>query len=214
MDTSKKILNDKIILDYYNEIDNSKEKDIWWVNHNMQHAKNVADLCEQIGNGLGLDNNFVEEVKIAAVLHDIGSIYGKRNHAIRSYEMAKEYLFKKNLKLQYHQEVLEAIRIHTDGLTTKNKVASLLILCDKIDINDTRLTEYGKTIAGIRQWQYIKSVNLDIKNDYIEIEFVCSSDLNEDEFKNFYATKKLLKAIENFKKNFNVKMDVIINKEI
>lgn len=213
MDNFNTILNDDKILNYYNEIDNSKE-DIWWVHHNQQHVKNVADLCEQIGIGLGFDNNFIEEVKIAALLHDLGSVYGKKNHAIRSYEMAKEYLSKQNIKLKNKKDVLEAIKIHTDGFTTKNKIACVLMLGDKLDIKDTRITEYGKTIIGIRQWQYIKNINLDIKKDYIKIELICSSNLNEKEFRDFYSTKKLFKAIENFKKNIHVEIDLIINKKI
>lgn len=128
--------------------------------------------------------------------------------------MAKEYLLKQNIKLKNKEDVLEAIKIHTDGFTTKNKIACVLILCDKLDIQDTRLTEYEKTIIGIRQWQYIKKVNLDIKKDYIKIELISSSNLNENEFRNFYSTKKLFKAIENFEKNIHVKIYLKINKEI
>lgn len=213
MNNFNTILNDDKILNYYDKIENSKE-DIWWVHHNYQHVKNVANLCEKIGIGLGFDNNFIEEVKIAALLHDIGSVYGKKNHATRSYEMAKEYLLKQNIKLKNKEDVLEAIKIHTDDFTTKNIMACVLMLCDKLDIKDTRLTEHGKTIIGIRQWQYIKNVNLDIKKDYIKIELICSSKINEKEFRDFYSTQKLFKAIENFKRNINVEIDLTLNKEI
>lgn len=77
MDNFNTILNDYKILNYYNEINNIKE-DKWWVHHNLQHVKNVANLCEQIGIVLGFDDIFIEEVKIAALLHDIGSVYGKK----------------------------------------------------------------------------------------------------------------------------------------
>ena len=80
----EKIKNDKRIIEVYNKISEFEDLDKGWAHHNLDHVKNVAKLVESLLKKLGYDENFIEEAKIAAILHDTGAIGGKKNHAMRS----------------------------------------------------------------------------------------------------------------------------------
>lgn len=61
-----------------------------WAYHNLEHVQNVAKLVGALLGKLEYDKNLIEEAKIAAILHDIGAIEGKNEHALRSYNFAKK----------------------------------------------------------------------------------------------------------------------------
>lgn len=82
----EQILNDSEILALYQEIEKIEIETGGWAYHNLTHVKNVANLTEQLLRHLNQDEFFIEEGKVAALLHDIGSLDGKAGHAKRSYE--------------------------------------------------------------------------------------------------------------------------------
>ena len=98
MNRFEKIKNDKTIIEVYNRISEFEDLDKGWAHHNFHHVKNVAKLIESLLSELGYDDSFIEEAKIAALLHDTGAIEGKNNHSLRSYEFAKKY-FASNIDL-------------------------------------------------------------------------------------------------------------------
>src|SRR5690625_5962562 len=57
-----------------------------------------------------------------------GAAEGKENHAYKSYEFARKYLERNNIKFSNIDLVLEAIKIHSDGFETNNIIALALIL--------------------------------------------------------------------------------------
>ena len=52
----------------------------------------MAHIAEEILTKLNYPKDIIEGTKVAAILHDTGSILGKKNHAERSYMFAKDYL--------------------------------------------------------------------------------------------------------------------------
>ena len=205
-----KIIQDKKILNVYEEILKDEEESEWWAHHGMQHVYEVTNFAEQILTMLNYDKDFIEEAKIDTMLHDIGCIEGKEKHAIRSFEFAKKYIKDNKIKLVNEYDVLEAIKIHSNGFQTNNMIASVLILCDKLDIKYNRLTKKGKSVKGIRQW---KNIIVSIKCDILEIKFISSKGLNKKELEEFYVTDKLVKAVKCFEKNAKVHSKVYLNEE-
>ena len=100
MNRFEKIKNDKTIIEVYNKISEYEDLYKGWAYHNLDHVKNVAKLVESLHSELGYDDSFIEEAKIAALLHDTGAIEGKNNHSLRSYEFAKKYFEKNNIILK------------------------------------------------------------------------------------------------------------------
>ena len=99
MDNFNKIANDKTIINIYNKISEFEDLDKGWAHHDLDHVKNVAKLVESLLRQLEYEESFIEEAKIAAILHDIGAIEGKKNHALRSYNFAKKYITENKIKI-------------------------------------------------------------------------------------------------------------------
>ena len=209
----EKIKNDKRIIEVYNKISEFEDLDKGWAHHNLYHVKNVAKLVESLLRKLDYDENFIEEAKIAAILHDTGAIEGKKNHAIRSYNFAKQYFENNNIILENKDLVLEAIKIHSDGFDSNNIIALTLILSDKLDIKYTRVAKEGYYVKGMRELQYIKDILVDISNSDLEIKFFCDDKINKSELEEFYFITKVFKAIIAFSKKMNLNAKVLFNND-
>lgn len=211
MNKFKKIENDKTIIEVYNKISEFEDLDKGWAHHNLDHVKNVSKLVESLLSKLGYCENFIEEAKIAAILHDTGALEGKDNHSLRSYNFAKEYLKNNNIALENEDLVLEAIKIHSDGFDSDNIIALTLILSDKLDIKYTRVAKEGYNAEGMKQLQYIKDILVDINGKNLEIQFICDDKINKNELEEFYFIEKVFKAIINFSKKMNLNPIVLFN---
>ena len=209
------IVNDKEIIDIYNKIHDLENSDEFgYAYHDFNHVLNVANLVKQILEMLDYDGDYIYSARIAAILHDTGALQGKDGHALRSYEFAKDYFKKKNITLENIEQVLEAIKIHSDGFDTDNIIALALILADKLDIKYTRVAEAGKNIVGNRQFLNILDIEITIENNIFIINFITTPEINVDELNNYYFTKKVFKAIESFCNEVNKDYRILMNKQV
>lgn len=206
-----KIYNDEFIKDAYVMADDPNSKDGFWVYHGLNHINNVIELVEAILKELNYDEEFIENAKIAALLHDVG--YGgiKKEHDIRSYEISKKYLIDNKIKLKHKDEVLEAIRLHRGSTDTNNVIALVLILADKLDIKKNRLTEEGYEIEGLRQYQFIEDIEIKKDNNEIEFKFIINSNVNRRELEDWYFIKKVFSSIKNFSNHFGFNYKILFN---
>jgi putative nucleotidyltransferase with HDIG domain len=121
--------------------------------HGIGHLREVALLAGQIAGEAGAD---VETAMVAGFLHDCGRMNdgGGNQHAMDSAELA-EPLLKERFPQLDAKRVLEAIRLHADGLTTGDPIAGAVWDADRLTL--TRLgrvvrenllsTEAGKRMA-------------------------------------------------------------------
>ena len=209
-----KIKNDKTIMTIYRKIHEYEDAEDGYAYHDYNHVNNVANYCEKILKVLNYDDDFINEAKIAALLHDTGCTEGKENHAQRSYEFAKKYIEKNNIPLKNKNLVLEAIKNHSEGFTTDNIIQLVIILADKIDIKKSRISEYGRQVEGNRQYQYINDIQFEIKNNNFCINFICDDEINLEELNNYYFTKKVFKSIQSFADKLNLSPKVLMNNKI
>ena len=213
MNKFNKIVNDKTIINIYNKISEFEDLDKGWAHHNLEHVLNVAQLVESLLNQLDYEESFIEEAKIAAILHDIGAIKGKKNHALRSYNFAKKYITDNNIILENKDLVLDAIKIHSDGFDSDNIIALTLILSDKLDIKHTRVAKEGYNIKGMKELQYIKDISVDIHNKNLKIQFICDEKINKNELEEFYFIIKVFKAIISFSRKMNLNPQILFNND-
>lgn len=207
------IKNDDEIIKIYNEISKAEDNQKAWAHHDFRHVDNVVNLVEKLLVDMGYDKDFVEEAKIAALLHDVGCIGGKEGHALRGYEYAKEFLKRKNLDLKHEDLILEAIKNHSDGFDTDNVITLALILSDKLDIKYTRVAKYGYNVIGNRQLQFIKDIIIDISNGVFHVSFIADDNIDKKELEEFYFIPKVFKAIKAFSNKMNLKPEVLFNNE-
>ena len=213
MEIFEKIKNDSNIIKIYNEIENPKDNEKFWTYHGWSHINNVVEMVEKILIQLGYNEEYIENAKIAALLHDLGMIKCKDNHDIRSYNMAKKYFEKNNIELKYKDEILDAIKSHRNAYNSDNVMAIVLIFADKIDIKKTRLTTKGYEIIGLRQYQFINDINVFKEKDNLTVKFTIDNRCNKQELEEYYFTPKVFKAIRSFASYFKYNLKILWNDE-
>ena len=114
---------------------NNSEKDDL---HGFKHVERVLNLCVEIGTAL---NANLLTIKIAALLHDVGRIYEKKNdaknHAEVSAEMAEIFFQKTNFNIPIDNidNIIHSIRAHSfsNNIKPKTLEAKILSDADKLD---------------------------------------------------------------------------------
>lgn len=202
------------ITDIYKKVEEHENIDGRWGYHNYTHVTNVTKNAEKILVDLGLDEDTIYACKIACLLHDVGALEGKDEHAERSYEYAKKLFKEHNWNFIHKNEVLEAIRIHSDGFETDNLIALSLILADKIEIQKDRFTEIGLQIIGHRQYGHIEDITINIKDNLVSIHFVSDGNIDIKEANSFYFTPKIFKAVEAFSNKMHLNYEILMDDKI
>ena len=206
------VFNDKKIRSIYNQIDeNENNNDKIWAHHNWDHVVNVMNITNKILTDLNYDKDTIESAKLAAILHDIGAIDGKENHAYKSYKFAEQYFDENNIKFAKRDMVLEAIKNHSDGFDSDNVIQLVLILADKIELKSTRPTQKGLEVIGMRQTQYINNIDFKIENGELTIKFETDNKIDKKELEEYYFMKKVGNAIKSFASKLNLKYNVLFN---
>jgi HD superfamily phosphohydrolase YqeK len=213
MGVFNKIVNDEYIIGLYNDILKYEEKNKIFAKHDYTHVLNVTNMVETILKQLNYDEDIIEEAKIACILHDIGCIKGKEDHANRSYQMAKEYFQNNNIALKKEEEVLDAIKNHSDGFDTDNIITLVLIFSDKVDIKKERLTEEGYKVEGFKEIQHIEDIDIKIDEKNFTVNFITDKLMDKKALENYYFTVKVFKAIYSFANKIKLNPVVLIDNE-
>ena len=206
-----KIINDKEIIEIYEKVNEFENNTDAWAHHDFTHVLNVAHIAEEVLTKLNYPKDIIEDTKVAALLHDTGAILGKKNHAERSYIFAKDYLMRNNIILEHHEEVLEAIRSHSDGFDTDNIIALALIFADKLDITKDRVAHYGINVEGMRQLIYINDIKIKIEDGKLNVYLEADQKIDIKELTEFYFIQKVLKSVQAFSEKLNLGFNVYLN---
>lgn len=209
----EQIKNDPYIINLYNEIELLEQDGGLWHNHSFLHINSVINTVETILLKLNYSEDIIERAKVAALLHDIGCIKGKEDHAKRSYDMAKEYFIKNNIETNDNDEILEAIKLHGTKEKVDNDLAKILIFADKLDIKKDRITEVGKTVDVVKESQYIEDIIVDINDEKLIVNFIANKKINKKVFDTYYFLPKVFSAIEHFADYISLKPEILFNGE-
>ena len=208
-----RIKNDKYIIGCYLKADDPNSEDGFWVYHGMKHINNVVEMVEKILIQFDYDLEYIENAKIAALLHDVGFLGIKKDHEIRSYEMAKKYLEENKIELKYKDEILDAIKNHREGFDSESFMTLVLILADKIDIKKSRLAPEGYEIDGLNQYQYVEDINISKNNNELIFNFIVDNNCDKKTLEEYYFTIKVLKAIKKFAEHLSLNLKLLWNDE-
>lgn len=199
------------VLKIYIEIEKTEIRDGGWAFHNYEHVKNVSKIAEKILTDLNFNQETIYQCKLACLLHDVGALQGKEEHAQRSFEYARKLFEDKNWIFEGSASVLDAIKNHSSGFETNNIIALSIILADKLDIKKTRISEEGKKIEGNRQYAHIEDIIINIQNDTLTINFITDGKIIMKEVNHYYFTDKVFKAIKAFSKKLNLKHYILMD---
>jgi len=187
----------------------SKEASEGYATHDMNHVNRVIDNCVKVSRLLGVNENDISAIKIAALLHDIGCLSGgKKDHAERSAQWAKKYLQNKNIPEPALIKITAAISEHSND--AKSEYGKILLFSDKIDICGERILPKGLTLVGNRQYRHIKSVGITIKNDILTVDFLTDNKINIAEMNEYYFTNKVYQGIADLACHFGLNHEIQI----
>ena len=175
LDNDKELNN---IIDSINDIN----KDSLLACHGRYHITFVINTIEYILTELGYDENIIELGKIAGLLHDIGTIEGKKGHAKRSSEMCKHFLDKTELSDHDKNLIIHAIEDHSNGEDINSPMGAALLIADKIDISKNRILELGKKDSWHNNALNIDKTFITIENKNIVIDYIANDKFSKEIF--------------------------------
>lgn len=210
MITYEEIKNDPYIVDMYNRIEKLGVNELW-ATHGWSHILKVVNTVEVVLKKLEYDKETIEIGKIAALLHDIGCIKGKENHANESYNIVSKYLADKDLSDENKSVILNAILNHGGSKNVTNIIEAVLVFADKIDYDKDRLLPLGYSVEGFNQIQHIVRINVDISKDTLIVRFITNDVFDKVSLEQYYFTPKIFKAIYNFSEYVHLKPCIKLN---
>lgn len=148
--------------------------------HGRYHVTFVVNTIETLLTELDFDKHIIELGKISGLLHDIGTINGKKGHAGRSSEMCVQFLNKTNLSQEDKDIVIHAIEDHSNGDNIASPVGAALLLADKIDISKNRVLELGKQDHWHSNLLNIEETILKVDDKNIIINYIVNDKFSKE----------------------------------
>ena len=177
-----KILNDKEVDSIINKVNDVIIVDNCGC-HGMGHVKRVMNYVETLLTGIGSDEHTVELGKIAAYLHDIGAIEGKDGHASRSATFASEYLGKLGMPEDDKNIIVDAIKNHSKGSTSK--IGAALTFADKIDMQKGRMLRFKEGNYFHDNIKHMLDIKLEVDNEKIKVDIVTDGMFDYNSLKDY-----------------------------
>lgn len=196
MDTYERLYHSTdiaMILDNINELLNKVEKGMLRGCHGRYHAIFVVDTVKYLLKSLSYDSKTVEFGKIAALLHDIGNIAGRWNHARKSAALAEVFLDDLEDLLPMEKDmIVQAIGDHSDGENILSPIGAALLLADKVDVSKRRRLHVEPIDNLYSNLLQIEDVDINIFGTAITINFITTEAFVKEVF------------VDGYKKNFNL----------
>ena len=172
MDAYKNYCNDgdiNKIIDTINEM----HKGMFAACHGRYHAMFVVDMAEHILKSLSYDPRIIELGKIAALMHDIGNIAGRWNHARKSAALAAVFLDGSvDFSPEEKNMIVQAIEDHSTGKNISSAVGAALLIADKVDISKRRVLPSETIDAWHKNLLEIEDVDVHVSSKAIIINYI------------------------------------------
>lgn len=157
----------------YIEAANNVLGSLGFTEHGLAHAVKTGEDASRILRILGYDEHECELARIAGLLHDIGNVVNRCDHAQSGAFIAFELLRARNFPISDVIEITTAIGHHDEKTAAAvTPLAAALILADKSDVRTSRVRnkETVKTDIHDRVNYAVFSSKLDI---YKEKKMIC-----------------------------------------
>lgn len=163
------------------------------VNHSFLHVNHVVAQAKKLANLFDLDNNQRRLLYVACVLHDIGYLEGREEHAKNGAICARKFLTENNFDPKDIDIICSAIANH--GGKRESDLDDTLSMClciaDKLDFCKTR---YNRHIPGHEVNQTFLGIErntLKFCNNVLVLEVFVNKKFSREYFLNDYFGKKL-----------------------
>lgn len=152
----------------YIKAGNDALRTIGYTDHSFPHLYHSAETAAKLLTTLGYPDETAELAKIAGLMHDIGNMVNRVQHALSGANIARSILEKHGMPYADIGIVCSAIGNHDEEYGKPvNTVAAALVLADKSDVRRSRVqeTDMDKILADIHD-----RVNYAVKRSEISAE--------------------------------------------
>lgn len=140
--TYKYIKQNPAIMTYIRRADKVLEA-IGYTEHSFAHVERVAQTASMILSELNYPERQVELVKIAGMMHDIGNVINRADHAQSGAVMAFRLLDNLSMPSEEICSIISAIGNHDEGTAAPiDEISAALIIADKTDVRRSRVRNH------------------------------------------------------------------------
>lgn len=137
--TYKYIKQNPDIMEYIRRADKALEAQ-GYTEHSFAHVERVAHVSSMILETLGYDERIVELARIAGIMHDIGNVINRVDHAQSGAVMAFRLLDNLSMPAAEICSIISAIGNHDEGTGLPlDPISASLIIGDKTDVRRSRV---------------------------------------------------------------------------
>lgn len=137
--TYKYIKQNPDIMEYIRRADKALEAQ-GFTEHSFAHVEKTAQVASMVLQELGYDERTVELVKIAGIMHDIGNVINRVDHAQSGAVMAFRLLDNLSMPASEICSIISAIGNHDEGTGQPlDPISAALIIGDKTDVRRSRV---------------------------------------------------------------------------
>ncbi len=137
--TYKYIKQNPDIMTYIRRADQAL-KSLGFTEHSFPHVEKVAEVAAMILTELGYDQRTAELARIAGIMHDIGNVINRTDHAQSGAVMAFRLLDKLSMPAEEICSIVSAIGNHDEATAQPlDPISAALIIADKTDVRRSRV---------------------------------------------------------------------------
>ncbi len=137
--TYKYIKQNPDIMTYIRRADKALEA-IGYTEHSFAHVERVAQTASMILTELDFPERQIELVKIAGIMHDIGNVINRIDHAQSGAVMAFRLLDNLSMPAEEICSIVSAIGNHDESTAVPiDAISASLIIADKTDVRRSRV---------------------------------------------------------------------------
>ncbi len=137
--TYKYIKQNPDIMTYIRRADKALEA-IGYTEHSFAHVERVAQTASMILTELDFPERQIELVKIAGIMHDIGNVINRIDHAQSGAVMAFRLLDNLSMPAEEICSIVSAIGNHDESTAVPiDAISAALIIADKTDVRRSRV---------------------------------------------------------------------------
>lgn len=212
--TYKYIKQNPDIMTYITRADKALEA-IGYTEHSFAHVERVAQTASMILTELGYPERQIELVKIAGIMHDIGNVINRVDHAQSGAVMAFRLLDNLSMPAEEICSIVSAIGNHDESTAVPiDAISAALIIGDKTDVRRSRVRNQDLLTFDIhdRVNYAVESSNVrfsDNKSSII-LELTINTNISSvmEYFEIFLQRMILCKKASQF---FGLKFEMVIN---
>lgn len=139
MITYKEIRNNEEVRAYYQKGDQMLGL-LGYTDHSMAHATKVAEQAANILAWFDYDEEQIELVRIAGIMHDIGNAINREHHGEYGALLANQILHPMDISIRQRITIVSAIANHDESTGRAiDPVSAALIIADKTDVRRNRV---------------------------------------------------------------------------